>query len=230
MPRIGDYACGEPFADAGSAFLCRCSRASDRLRHRTSHDANPWRDSSGRESADSWRHGRSGNLLRSAGRCSGGRSNRLRECGVEAAPAQRNRGCPCNRHVQGGLFEMGAREIWQATLWRRRRRGCSCNYIGGNSWVPSLKVLRHGGRLLVCGATAGYTPAEDLRYIWSFELQIIGSDGWTYEDQAALMEMVVEGKLKPVIHSTRPLSETPQALQELIDRKVFGKSILTISD
>jgi len=104
------------------------------------------------------------------------------------------------------------------------------NYIGGDSWVPSLKVLRHGGRLLVCGATAGYTPAEDLRYIWSFELQIIGSDGWTYEDQAALMEMVVEGKLKPVIHSTRPLSETPQALQELIDRKVFGKSILTISD
>jgi len=104
------------------------------------------------------------------------------------------------------------------------------NYIGGDTWVPSLKVLRHQGRLLVCGATAGYAPAEDLRYIWSFELQIIGSDGWTYEDQTTLMNMVVEGKLKPVIHSTRPLSETPQALQELIDRKVFGKSILTVTD
>jgi len=101
------------------------------------------------------------------------------------------------------------------------------NYIGGDTWVPSLKTLRHQGRLLVCGATAGYTPAEDLRYIWSFELQIIGSDGWTYEDQTTLMNMVVQGKLKPVIHSVRPLSETPQALQELIDRRVFGKSILT---
>ena len=101
------------------------------------------------------------------------------------------------------------------------------NYIGGSTWVPSLKALRHQGRLLVCGATAGYAPAEDLRYIWSFELQIIGSDGWTYEDQTALMNMVVEGKIKPVIHSTRPLSETPQALQELIDRQVFGKSVLT---
>jgi len=104
------------------------------------------------------------------------------------------------------------------------------NYIGGNSWVPSLKVLRNQGRLLVCGATAGYAPAEDLRYIWSFELQIIGSDGWTYEDQTALMDMVVQGKLKPVIHSTRPLAETPEALQELIDRKVFGKSVLTVPD
>ena len=74
------------------------------------------------------------------------------------------------------------------------------------------------------------TVYEDLRYIWSFELQIIGSDGWTYEDQTTLMNMVVEGKLKPVIHSTRPLSETPQALQELIDRKVFGKSILIVTE
>ena len=101
------------------------------------------------------------------------------------------------------------------------------NYIGGDTWVPSLKSLRHQGRLVVCGATAGYAPAEDLRYIWSFELQIIGSDGWTYEDQTSLMDMVAQGKLKPVIHSVRPLSETPQALQELIDRRVFGKSILT---
>jgi len=104
------------------------------------------------------------------------------------------------------------------------------NYIGGDTWVPSLKVLRHQGRLLVCGATAGYAPAEDLRYIWSFELQIIGSDGWTYEDQTALMNMVVQGSLKPVIHSTRPLAETPQALQELMDRKVFGKSVLTVTE
>jgi alcohol dehydrogenase len=104
------------------------------------------------------------------------------------------------------------------------------NYIGGDTWVPSLKVLRQQGRLLVCGATAGYAPAEDLRYIWSFELQIIGSDGWTYEDQTALMNMVVQGSLKPVIHSARPLAETPQAFAELIDRKVFGKSVLTVTE
>jgi alcohol dehydrogenase len=102
------------------------------------------------------------------------------------------------------------------------------NYIGGDTWVRSLKALRHQGRLLVCGATAGYAPAEDIRYIWSFELEIIGSDGWTYEDQTTLMDMVVDGQLKPVVHSVRPLAETATALQELIDRKVFGKSVLTV--
>src|SRR5208337_137254 len=102
------------------------------------------------------------------------------------------------------------------------------NYIGGDTWVPSLKCLTQRGRLLVCGATAGYDPKEDLRYIWSFEHTIIGSDGWSLEDQVTLMNMVVAGSLKPVIHSIRPLVETPQAMRELIDRKVFGKTVLTV--
>src|SRR6201986_3240128 len=47
------------------------------------------------------------------------------------------------------------------------------NFTGGDTWVPSLRCLKRGGKLLVCGATAGYDPKEDLRYVWSFELQII---------------------------------------------------------
>jgi hypothetical protein len=38
-------------------------------------------------------------------------------------------------------------------------------------------VLRVGGRLLTCGATAGYDPPEDIRFIWTFELRILGSNG-----------------------------------------------------
>jgi alcohol dehydrogenase len=101
------------------------------------------------------------------------------------------------------------------------------NYIGGDTWVPSLKVLTRHGRLLTCGATAGYAPPEDIRYIWSFEHHILGSNGWTYEDQTTLMNMVVEGKVEPVIDSIRPLCETAQAMQDLIDRKFFGKIIIT---
>ena len=43
------------------------------------------------------------------------------------------------------------------------------NFTGGDTWVPSLRCLKRGGKLLVCGATAGYDPKEDLRYVWSFE-------------------------------------------------------------
>src|SRR5262249_35577602 len=43
------------------------------------------------------------------------------------------------------------------------------NFTGGDTWLPSLRCLKRGGKLLVCGATAGHDPKEDLRYVWSFE-------------------------------------------------------------
>src|SRR5499426_621588 len=49
------------------------------------------------------------------------------------------------------------------------------NFTGGDTWQPSLRCVKRGGKILVCGATAGFDPKEDLRYIWSFELQIVGS-------------------------------------------------------
>ena len=45
------------------------------------------------------------------------------------------------------------------------------NFTGGDTWVPSLRCVKRGGKLLVCGATAGYDPKEDLRYVWSFEIE-----------------------------------------------------------
>ena len=56
------------------------------------------------------------------------------------------------------------------------------NFTGGDTWHPSLRCLKRGGKLLVCGATAGYDPKEDLRYIWSFELKIIGSNSFYDEN------------------------------------------------
>jgi alcohol dehydrogenase len=69
------------------------------------------------------------------------------------------------------------------------------NFTGGETWVPSLRCLRNGGRLLTCGATAGFDPKEDIRYIWTFELNIVGSNGWFPEDLEALLILVRNGKL-----------------------------------
>ncbi len=49
------------------------------------------------------------------------------------------------------------------------------NFTGGDTWIPSLRALKRGGKLLTCGATAGFDPKEDLRFIWTFELKILGS-------------------------------------------------------
>ena len=100
------------------------------------------------------------------------------------------------------------------------------NYTGGDTWTRSLRVLRLGGRLLTCGATAGYDPAEDIRFIWTFELQILGSNGWAREDIAALLDMVRAGRLKAVVDATSPLERAAEALARLEDRRVFGKLVI----
>jgi alcohol dehydrogenase len=100
------------------------------------------------------------------------------------------------------------------------------NYIGGDTWARSLRCLTARGRMLTCGATAGFDPPTDIRYIWSYEQQVIGSNGWLPQEQAALLEMVAEGKLAPVLHAVRALEETPRSIQELIDRQVVGKTVI----
>src|SRR5439155_24227631 len=101
------------------------------------------------------------------------------------------------------------------------------NYTGGDTWVPSLKVLKRGGRLLVCGATAGFNPTEDLRYIWSFELKILGSNAWARGDLESLLQLAASRRLVPVIDRILPLSEGRTAVSLLEDRGVVGKVVVT---
>lgn len=101
------------------------------------------------------------------------------------------------------------------------------NFTGGDTWVPSLKCLRKGGRLVTCGATAGYNPMEDIRFIWTFELKILGSNGWEREDITRLFKMMQDGKLKAVIDKTYSLPDAIEAMGVLEDRKVLGKLVIT---
>jgi NADPH:quinone reductase-like Zn-dependent oxidoreductase len=100
------------------------------------------------------------------------------------------------------------------------------NFTGGDTWLPSLRCLKRGGKLLVCGATAGYDPKEDLRYVWSFELKIMGSNSFYDDNLAALMQMIAEGKMKPVIDKVLPLEEAREGLRLIEDREVIGKVVV----
>lgn len=101
------------------------------------------------------------------------------------------------------------------------------NFTGGDTWVPSLKCVKRGGTILVCGATAGHDPKEDLRYIWSFELKVIGSNSFYHEDLSALMDMIQAGTLKPVIDKVLPLEQASEGLRMIRDREVMGKIVVT---
>src|SRR5882724_7969640 len=100
------------------------------------------------------------------------------------------------------------------------------NFTGGDTWHPSLRCLKRGGKLLVCGATAGYDPKEDLRYVWSFELKIIGSNSFYDDNLQALMKLIAEHKMRPVIDKVLPLEQAREGLRLIENREVVGKVVV----
>lgn len=118
---------------------------------------------------------------------------------------------------------------WYGKPQRRTHEGgidMVVNFTGGDTWVPSMKCLKRGGRLMTCGATAGFDPKTDLRYIWSFELKILGSNSWARSDLEALLALIQANQLKPVIDHVFPLAEAREALRLIEAREVFGKVIV----
>jgi NADPH:quinone reductase-like Zn-dependent oxidoreductase len=101
------------------------------------------------------------------------------------------------------------------------------NFTGGDTWVPSLRCIKRGGKLLVCGASAGHDPKEDLRYVWSFEINIQGSNSFYDDDLKGLMVLIRDGKITPVIDKVLPLEQAIEGLRLIQDREVFGKVIVT---
>lgn len=120
------------------------------------------------------------------------------------------------------------------TFGKPRTRGESggvdvcVNYSGGEDWAKCFRTVRRGGRILTCGATAGYDPKTDIRYIWSFEHSILGSNGWEREDHVAMLDIIARGELDPVIDRVVPMSEIRTAMRDLYERKIVGKVVLTV--
>jgi alcohol dehydrogenase len=122
-----------------------------------------------------------------------------------------------------------ARDDFSRETWRLSdKKGVDVvvNYTGGDTWVPSLRALKPRGKLLTCGATAGYETDNDMRFIWVRELQVLGSNGYSKENIATALEYVAAGRVKPVIGRRLPLSEAREAERLIEDRSFFGKIVL----
>ena len=89
---------------------------------------------------------------------------------------------------------------------------------------PELTGCHDAGR--PCGATAGYEVVTDARYLWTFEHQYIGSNGWSVSDLEALLGLIRDGRLKPVIDRVLPIDQAAEAERLLEDREVVGKVLL----
>jgi len=100
------------------------------------------------------------------------------------------------------------------------------NFTGGDTLPATQKCVKMRGRIVCCGATAGFNLSLDARYWWTYEHTMIGSDGWRKGDLRTLLELVASGRLAPVIDKVLPLEEAAEGERLLENREVVGKVLI----
>jgi NADPH:quinone reductase-like Zn-dependent oxidoreductase len=99
-------------------------------------------------------------------------------------------------------------------------------HVGGEVFVGSIKAVKNGGRVVTCGATAGFHPAIDLRHIFFRQVEVLGSTMGSKADMLTVLSHVASGRLSPVVHEVLPLARAADAHRMLEERRAFGKVVL----
>lgn len=99
-------------------------------------------------------------------------------------------------------------------------------HVGGEVFAQSIRAVRAGGRIVTCGATAGFHPNIDLRHIFFRQVEVLGSTMGSKADLLAVLSHVQAGRLHPVVHEILPLARAADAHRLLEERRAFGKVVL----
>jgi NADPH:quinone reductase-like Zn-dependent oxidoreductase len=101
--------------------------------------------------------------------------------------------------------------------------------VGERSWQDSLRALRRGGRLVICGATTGPTVSLDLRRLFWHQWSVLGSTLGNRREYGEVVRLAHQGRLWPVVDCVVALAAWPVALQRLQRGEQIGKLVLEVS-
>ncbi len=100
------------------------------------------------------------------------------------------------------------------------------DFVGAEpSIATGLGCLRKGGRLIVVGLFGG-SLTFPIPFFPMMSRRIEGSFVGRLSEMNELMELVRAGKIKPIPIDKRPLSEADNALNDLKNGKVIGRTVL----
>ncbi len=108
-------------------------------------------------------------------------------------------------------------DYWEELAELTNNRGVDVvlENVGAATWAKSLGSLVKGGRLVTYGRTTGHLAETDIRLIFWNQLRIIGSTMANQKEFSAVMHLIFQGKLSPVIDSVFPLEQARNAYQRL---------------
>jgi NADPH2:quinone reductase len=108
--------------------------------------------------------------------------------------------------------------------------------LGGEHTAKSTRCLADLGRIIIYGMATGQTPQFD--FMAMFQKNISAHALWltpltAHQDLmmqawAAMSPWIVEGKLRPIVGAQLPLERAADAHRLLLERKNYGKVVLTI--
>ena len=98
--------------------------------------------------------------------------------------------------------------------------------IGGPVHHACIKSLARGGRLVLCGCTAGANPQTDLARLFWNQQSILGSTMGDMQEMVDSMALLMSGDVAPVIDQVYAPSDGGQAVSRLEAGEQFGKLVL----
>ncbi len=123
--------------------------------------------------------------------------------------------------------ELGAEQTFEPGARLPGRVDAVIETVGDATFGHSLKSVRPGGRVVVCGSTSGGVTSLELQRLFFLQLEVLGSTMGTKEEFAAMLAFMATHRVKPPIDSTFPLANGRPAFAKLYDGDVFGKIVLT---
>jgi len=98
--------------------------------------------------------------------------------------------------------------------------------VAGKVWPDLIRALKPGGNYAVSGAIAGPVVEADLREIYLTDITIHGCSFMSRAVFSDLVDLMIEGRVKPTIAKTYPLRDIAQAQADFQSKKYAGKLIL----
>jgi NADPH:quinone reductase-like Zn-dependent oxidoreductase len=129
---------------------------------------------------------------------------------------------------QARAVELGAADAFPSGARLPERVDAVMETVGAATWGHSVRAVRPGGTIVVCGATSGMDPPAELRRIFFLQLRVVGSTMGTRDELAALLRLCQTAGVRPLIDSVLPLTEARDGFAKLASGAAFGKIVFTV--
>lgn len=125
-------------------------------------------------------------------------------------------------------LEIGADAVFESGVRLPRKVDAVIESVGASTWSHSVKSVRPGGTIAICGATTGDQPGAELTRIFFQDIRVQGNTMGSREDFARLLKFVEHADLHPVIDSVYAIDDARLAFSKIVNGDVFGKIMLHI--